>query len=207
MTKAGASDRVNFKDRIVAEWEAAAPGWQARPSADELAEEAASHDVPLLSALAAHTVGSVLLAEGDARSALGALGQAWTGWQLIDAPYQVARTRVLIGLACRALSDEEGAAMDLDASCWVFRQRGAPPDLAAAEALSQPGKAQAPGGLTVRELQVLRLVAAGMTNRAIAGDLFLSEKTVARHVANIFTKLDLNSRSAATAYAYQHQLV
>ena len=100
--------------------------------------------------------------------------------------------------------------MEFDAAAWVFGQLGAAPDLARVEALSRRrgrGVAATVGGLTVREVQVLRLVATGKTNRAIATELFLSEKTVARHIANIFTKLDLNSRAAATAYAFQHQLV
>ena len=97
--------------------------------------------------------------------------------------------------------------MEFDAARWVFEQLGAAPDLARVQSLSRRKPAATPGGLTLREVQVLRLVATGKTNRAIAGDLFLSEKTVARHVANIFTKLDLSSRSAATAYAYEHELV
>lgn len=186
---------------------AAADVAAARASADELAELAADRDAPQLRALAAHGLGSVLLEEGDARAALGALRRAWTAWQSLDAPYEAARARALIGLACRALGDEDGAEMELDAAGWVFRQLGATPDLARVEALTRRGCAPAAGGLTVREVQVLRLVATGKTNRAIATELFLSEKTVARHVANIFTKLDLQSRSAATAYAFQHQLV
>ena len=121
-------------------------------------------------------------------------------------PYEAARTRVLIGLACRALGDEESAEMELDAADWIFGRLGAVPDRARAQSLS--GKAAKPaGGLTARELEVLRHVAAGKTNRVIAADLFLSEKTVARHVSNIFTKLGLSSRAAATAYAYEHDLV
>ena len=97
--------------------------------------------------------------------------------------------------------------MELDAARWVFEQLGAAPDLARAQALSRKARAKPPGGLTARELEVLRLVATGKTNRSIAADLFLSEKTVARHVSNIFTKLGLSSRAAATAYAYKHDLV
>jgi DNA-binding NarL/FixJ family response regulator len=95
--------------------------------------------------------------------------------------------------------------MEWDAARWVFRDLGATPDLARIEALTR--KSQAVGGLTARELEVLRLVAAGKTNRSIATDLFLSEKTVARHLSNIFTKLGLSSRAAATAYAYEHDLI
>jgi DNA-binding NarL/FixJ family response regulator len=97
--------------------------------------------------------------------------------------------------------------MELDAAGWVFRQLEAAPDLARAEALAQKPAGRAAGGLTARELQVLRLVAAGQTNRSIAADLFLSERTVDRHVSNTFTKLGVSSRAAATAYAYQHQLI
>jgi DNA-binding NarL/FixJ family response regulator len=114
---------------------------------------------------------------------------------------------VLVGLACRALGDEDTAEMELDAARWVFEQLGAATDVARVTALSRRPAAVSPGGLTLREVQVLRLVATGATNRAIAGELFLSEKTVARHVANIFTKLDLSSRAAATAYAYEQHLV
>jgi DNA-binding NarL/FixJ family response regulator len=122
-------------------------------------------------------------------------------------PYEAARARVLSGLACRQLGDEEGAEMELDAARWAFEQLGAVPDLARAQALSRKVAARPAGGLTARELDVLRLVATGKTNRSIAADLFLSEKTVARHVSNIFTKLGVSTRAAATAYAYEHELL
>ena len=179
----------------------------ARAAADELSEIADDLDAPLLHALAAHAQGAVLLLEGDARAALGALRHAWAAWQELEVPYEAARVRVLIGLACRQLGDEDTALMELDAARWVFEQLGAAPDLARAQTLSRKARAKPPGGLTARELEVLRLVATGKTNRAIAADLFLSEKTVARHVSNIFTKLGLSSRAAATAYAYEHDLV
>jgi DNA-binding NarL/FixJ family response regulator len=164
-------------------------------------------DAPLLHALSTHATGAVLLAEGQPHSALAALRRAWTAWQEIEAPYEAARARVLIARACRALGDEDTATMELDAARWIFQQLGAAPDLAGVAALSRQASAGAAGGLTAREVQVLRLVAAGRTNRAIAAHLFISEKTVARHVSNIFVKLGLSSRSAATAYAYEHQLV
>jgi DNA-binding CsgD family transcriptional regulator len=178
----------------------------ARAAADELAEFAAGRDAPWLEAISAHATGAVLLAEGDARAALATLRRAWTIWQAVDAPYEGARVRALMGQACRVLGDEDGALLEFDASRWVFQQLGAAPDLARVEALLRPASAAAPGGLTTRELQVLRLVATGRTNRAIAADLFLSEKTVARHISNIFTKLGISSRAAATAYAYEHDL-
>jgi DNA-binding NarL/FixJ family response regulator len=112
-----------------------------------------------------------------------------------------------MGLACRELGDEDTAAMELDSARRVFQQLGAKPDLDRVEELSRKTAPKAAGGLTAREVEVLRLVAAGKTNRAIADQLVISEKTVARHVSNIFTKLGLSSRSAATAYAYEHDLV
>jgi DNA-binding CsgD family transcriptional regulator len=179
----------------------------ARAAADELATIAAQIDAPLLRAMAMYADGAVTLAEGDARAALGCLRSAWTHWQELEAPYHGARVRVLIGEACRALGDEDTAEMEFDAARWVFQELGAAPDLARVQQLSMRPAATAPGGLSLRERQVLRLVAAGKTNREIAAELFLSEKTVHRHVSNIFTKLDVGSRSAATAYAFQHDLV
>ena len=179
----------------------------ARAAADELAAIAAQIDVPLMRAMAMHADGAVTLAEGDAPAALVCLRSAWTRWQELEVPYHGARVRVLIGEACRALGDEDTAEMELDAARWVFQELGAAPDLARVQKLSVRPAATAPGGLSLRETQVLRLVAAGKTNRAIADELFLSEKTVHRHLSNIFTKLDVGSRSAATAYAFQHDLV
>lgn len=179
----------------------------ARSGADELAEIAAALDAPYLRAVSAHATGAVLLAEGDARAALPALREAWAAWQALDAPYEAARVRALIGLACRHLGDADTAALELDAAAWAFRELGAAPDLARVEGLIRRATPAVPGGLTPRELEVLRLVAAGKTNRAVAAALFISEKTVARHVSNIFGKLGLSTRAAATAYAYRHGLV
>ena len=179
----------------------------ARAAADELSSIAAEMDAPFLRALAARCSGAVLLAEGNARAALGALRQAWAGWRKLDAPYEATRVRVLIGLACRALGDDDGAEMEFDAARSAFLQLDAAPELVRVEALCGIASAPTAGGLTAREVQVLASVATGKTNRAIADDLFISEKTVARHVSNIFTKLGLASRSAATAYAYEHDLV
>lgn len=179
----------------------------ARAAADELSKIADDLDAPLLHGLAAHAQGAVLLLEHEARAALGALRHAWTAWRELEVPYEAARVRVLIGLACRQLGDQDSAEMELDAACSIFQELGAVPDLARAQGLSWKGAAKPAGGLTARELEVLRLVATGKTNRSIAADLFLSEKTVARHVSNIFSKLGLSSRAAATAYAYEHDLV
>jgi DNA-binding CsgD family transcriptional regulator len=176
-------------------------------AADELSEIADDLDAPLLRALTDHAQGAVRLVEGDAPAALAALRDAGTAWQKLDVPYEAARVRVLIGLACRKLQDEDSAQMELDAARWALQQLGAAPDLARVEALSRRRPSEVPGGLTAREVDVLRLVAGGKTNRSIAADLFLSEKTVARHVSNIFIKLGLSTRAAATAYAYEHDLV
>jgi DNA-binding CsgD family transcriptional regulator len=179
----------------------------ARVAAEELSAMAGDLDAPLLGATAATAQGAVLLGEGDARAALRALRHAWTAWQELEAPYEAARVRVLVGLACRQLGDQEGSELELDAARGVFQQLGAVPDLARVQALSQTKAAKKAGGLTAREVQLLRLVAAGKTNRAIAAELVLSERTVDRHVSNIFAKLGVSSRAAATAYAYEHQLI
>jgi len=176
----------------------------ARAAADELAEIAGDVDAPLLDAVAARAQGAVLLAEGDARAALATLRHAWTAWQEVEAPYEAARVRVLVGLACRQMDDEDTAAMELDAARWVFQELGAAPELARVEQLSRAAAPKAAGGLSAREVQVLALVAAGNSNRAVAAELFLSEKTVERHVSNILTKLGVCSRTAAAAYAFEH---
>ena len=128
-------------------------------------------------------------------------------WQDLEAPYEAARARMLVGLACRALGDDDTAAMELDAARGVFAELGAAPDLARLEALAPDGPSFDTHGLTPRELEVLRLVATGATNKAIAAELVVSERTVDRHVSNIFTKLGVSSRAAATAYAYENKLV
>jgi len=179
----------------------------ARTAAGALSEIAADLGMPFLHAVSAHATGAVLLAEGDTRAALATLRRAWTAWREIQAPYEAARGRVLIGLAYRALGDADTAELELDAARRVFQQLGAAPEVARVEALSRMAAPRAAGGLTAREAQVLRLVAAGKSNRAIAAELAISEHTVARHVQNIFAKLDVSSRSAATAFAFEHGLV
>ena len=179
----------------------------ARDAADELTGISERYDTPTLRAAAGAAHGAVLLAEGDARAAVVALRGAWQMWRELDAPYEAARVRVLVGLGCRALGDEEAAALDLDAARSVFAQLGAAPDLARLERLDERKAASSRHGLTMRELQVLGLLAAGRTNHAIASDLVLAEKTVDRHVSNIYTKLGVSSRAAATAYAYRQGLL
>jgi DNA-binding CsgD family transcriptional regulator len=171
-------------------------------SASELAGVVAKVDMPYLRGLAGHATGAVRLADGDARAALAALRAAFAIWRDLALPYEQARTRVLVAQARRALGDEEAATMELDAARRVFEDLGAKPDL---DRIG--GGAKRSDKLTSREIEVLRLVSSGRTNRAVASELVLSEKTVARHIANIFTKLGVSSRAAATAYAYEHDLV
>lgn len=207
---AGAQDRVTRTKLLAAYVEivlAAGDAKAAGVAADELRKIAAAVDAQFLHATAAQATGAVFLAEGDGRAALDTFRRAWTVWHELDAPYDAARVRVLMGLACRELGDEDGAAMELDAARWAFQQLGAVPDLAGVEALLRKATPKAASTITAREAQVLRLVATGMTSRAIATELFLSEKTVARHLSNIFTKLGVSSRAAATAYAYEHGFV
>ena len=177
----------------------------ARAAADELAVLAARSDVELLRATAAQAAGAVLRAEGRPVDALAALRAAWREWHQLDVPHHAARVRVLLAMTCRDLGDDDAAEMELDAARRVFAALGAAPDLARVAVLTRA--ADPAGGLTDREVQVLRLVATGRTNRVIAADLVLSEKTVARHLANIFAKVGVSSRAAATAYAYEHGLV
>lgn len=179
----------------------------ARTGAAELANLATAFDAPYLDAMAASAAGAVLLADGDPRSALRKLRLAATLWRELDAPHETARVQVLLGLACRELHDPETSAMELNNARTVFEQLGAAPDVDRLDALMRAPHRKAPDGLTAREVEVLRLVASGGTNRAIAKELGLSEKTVARHVSNCFTKLGVSSRAAATAYAYEHALI
>jgi len=180
----------------------------AEQAAAELENAAAELGQPLREGAALHARGALQLASKQARAALPTLRQAWSVWQNAGVPYEAARVRVLIASACREVGDDDSAEIELDAARWVFEQLGAAPDLRrVAELAKKPAKAGAPGGLTLREVEVLRTVASGSTNRAIATELFLSEKTVARHVANIFTKLEVSTRAAATAFAYENNLV
>jgi DNA-binding NarL/FixJ family response regulator len=180
----------------------------ARSAADELTGIATEIEAPMLRTMAAHARGAVLLAEGDPRAALEALREAGDGWRSLQARYDGARTRVLVGLARRRLGDDDTAQLELDGARAVFVELGAVPDVERLDRLASPvHPAGGATGLSPRELEVLRLVATGRTNHAIAAELVLSERTVARHLSNIFAKLGLSSRSAATAYAYEHDLV
>jgi DNA-binding CsgD family transcriptional regulator len=186
---------------------AAGDAESARDAAIELGDTAAGSERGMLGAIAAHVRGAVDLAAGDSEAALASLRHALHVWQELDAPYEVARVRVLVGLACRALGDDDSGALELDAARAAFEHLGAAPDVALVDSLrvqDAPGDSH---GLSGRELQVLRLVAAGKTNREIASALVVSEHTVARHLQNIFSKLGVSSRTAATAFAFEHELV
>jgi DNA-binding CsgD family transcriptional regulator len=178
-----------------------------RGAVDELRRIADELGAPYVRALTAHAAGAVLLAEGDARAALVELRGAAAMWREPDVPYQVARARVLLGLACRQLGDSNGAELEFDTARGLFEDLGATPDLAQLRRLSGSLSTGQDDGLSPREREVLTLLATGKTNRAIAAELFLSEKTIARHVSNIFAKLALSSRAGATAYAYTHGLI
>jgi DNA-binding NarL/FixJ family response regulator len=179
----------------------------ARRAADELSSLAGSIETPYLRAVALGAEGAVRLGEGEGRSALTSLRQALAIWRDLQAPYAAARVTVLIGQACRALADADGARMECAAAAEAFRSLGATSDLARIDSTAASGALETSDCLTAREVEVLRLVARGKTNRTIAQELDISEKTVARHIANIFTKLDLSTRAAATAYAFTHRLV
>lgn len=174
---------------------------------EELARHAADLDAPLLRALAARARAAVSLAEGEPRAALEALRAAGEEWGALGIPYETARARLLVGRACQELGDEDAAELEIEAAARTFRELGAGPDLARAEALRPTGSPREGHGLTSREMEVLRHVAAGETNREIGSRLFISERTVERHLSNIYRKLRISSRAAATAYAYEHDLL
>ncbi|GAA5119165.1 LuxR C-terminal-related transcriptional regulator [Haloechinothrix salitolerans] len=170
----------------------------AREACEELADIAGTFRSDMLTAVTASAEGAVTLADGDAQAALGPLRRAAQLWQDLDVPYERARVRVLLGRACGALGDSDAAEFERTAAQDVFTRLGATSDLAPL------GDAR---GLTPREREVLRLLSTGETNKAIAAKLVLSERTIDRHVSNILAKLGVQSRAAATAYAYEHGLV
>lgn len=179
----------------------------ARNAADELATIAAKFDAPYLRAVSAHAMGSVLLATGNPTAAVESLREGLRSWLALEAPYEAARTRVLIGTALAGSNDQDTASLEFEAARRAFEQLDAKPDLARVHLLVQGGRAPDSHGLTARELEVLRVLASGSTTKAIAAKLVVSERTVDRHISNIFSKLGVSSRAAATAYAYEHELL
>jgi DNA-binding NarL/FixJ family response regulator len=175
--------------------------WEA---STEVGQIAAAYASPGHAATARQLLGATLLAHGQPAEALVELGAAGQAWHGLDAPCHAARVRLLSAEAYRALGDEDRAGLELDAAEAVFDRLGAVAD--AKRVAELRGRAVLPDGLTPREAEVLALIAAGLTNREVATELIVSEKTVARHLANVFTKLDLSTRTAAAAYAFEHGL-
>lgn len=178
----------------------------ARSAAEELTVLADDSGVPILGGMAAHARGAVCLAGNDPRGALEPLLHAFSVWKHVGAPYIAARVRVLIAEAYTALGDNDSAALELEAARDVFGRLGAEPDLSRLPPATAPARSPA-HGLSRREMEVLRLVAAGRTNKAIANELCISERTVDRHVSNILAKTGVRSRTAATAFAYRNNLL
>jgi DNA-binding NarL/FixJ family response regulator len=180
---------------------------EARGACRELETIAGAHRSDMLRAMSSQARGALALSEGDPQTALVALREAWQAWQELAVPYEAGRVRVLVGLGCRAAGDEDTAAWELEAARSVFDRLGAASDVARVDSLTASPQAATAHGLTRRELQVLRLIAKGATNRSIAAELVLSDRTIDRHVSNIFAKLRVSSRAAATAWAYEHDLL
>jgi DNA-binding CsgD family transcriptional regulator len=175
----------------------------ARVAAEELTSIAADFGCAAVRATANYSTGCVLAVIGDAAPALAQLRQAWQLWNGMDAPYESARARWRMGLAFRAMGDEDSATAEFTAAERTFGELGAHP---CRQQLERLLRRELPGGLTRREAEVLRLVAAGLSNPQIATELVLSGKTVARHLSNIYGKIDVTSRTAAAAYAFEHEL-
>jgi ATP/maltotriose-dependent transcriptional regulator MalT len=186
---------------------AAGANEDARMAVAELDDVVAAFDTPYLRAVVGYARGCVLLADGDAGRANRALRRAWVAWHELDAVYETARVRLQVARACHQLGDHDTAELELDAARRIFEQLGAAPALEQVRSLTGRAAPSGACGLTAREIEVLRLVATGATNRDIADDLVISDRTVARHVSNMFAKLGVSSRAAATAFAYEHDLV
>jgi DNA-binding CsgD family transcriptional regulator len=179
---------------------------EARAACDELRQLAEAFDTDVLRAVVAQADGAIACAEGRPGAAIDPLRRAFWLWEQLEAPYDAARVRVLLGHACQALDDHDAAALELAAAKAAFERLGARPDLARLALPPRRAKSNGKTPLTARELHVLRLVSTGRTNKEIAAELQLSERTVDRHLTNILTKLDVRSRTAATAYAFDHRL-
>jgi DNA-binding CsgD family transcriptional regulator/tetratricopeptide (TPR) repeat protein len=179
----------------------------ARSACLELEAIAGDYEAGMLDATVLYAKGALELAQGVPEAALVSLRHASRAWQELAVPYEAARARVLIAQACLALGDDEAVMMEREAARDAFAKLGAAPEIASMNAAAGHAGFREPHGLTPRELEVLRLIAAGQTNKSIAAQLVLSERTVERHVSNIFVKLNVSSRAAATAFAYEHEIV
>jgi ATP/maltotriose-dependent transcriptional regulator MalT len=173
----------------------------------ELCGIADEFDAPYLYAMSSYCQGAVFLAEGRVQLALEHLQKALTFWNSLNLPYESARTRELKGLVYRGLNDKDNSDVELAAAKWVFEQLKAMPDLERVNRLLNKKRDHETHGLTLRELQVLHGVASGKTNKSVAGELFISERTVDRHVSNIFNKLGVSSRVAATTFALRNKML
>ncbi len=179
---------------------------EAHDAAESLAQIATATGADVHAAWAMRARGQVALADRRISQAVRNLRDAASLWRDLSVPYELARTRVDLGLALEARGDSEAAGAELEAARSVFDRLGAAPDIRAVDDHVHPPKTDWPGGLTDREVEVLRMLTSGATNRAIAADLIVSERTIDRHVSNIFTKLGVSSRSAATAFAIRNGL-
>jgi DNA-binding NarL/FixJ family response regulator len=180
----------------------------ARAAADELAAVAAGGSSAVLRAMAADALGTVLAGEGHMVAALVELRTAAAARRSLGMPYETARTAVAVGLACAAMGDGVAAAMELGNARNAFVELGARPDVEHLDGLMSSGApADRGASLSAREREVLAELAAGKTNREIAKTLVISQHTAGRHVESIFAKLGVTSRAAATAYAYEHDLL
>jgi DNA-binding CsgD family transcriptional regulator len=177
---------------------------EARSYSDELSGIASAFGNPAVKAMAAYAAANVELASGDLQDALGHARESTRLWSDIGSPYGAARARVLVARTLRGLGDEDSATGELAVAGRAFAELGVGP--AAREVDKLLGR-ERPGGLTEREVEVLKLVAEGRSNHDIARTLVLSQKTVERHLSNIFTKLQVPSRTAAAAYAHEHGLM
>ena len=203
----GRSDRANLLSGCVEIMIAEGDVAEARKAADELARLAVALGSPLLYAMAARADGEVRLAEGDARAALEPLRTAWAKWNELDVPFEAACVRVAMGRACRALADHDTADIEFEAARGAFERLGAAPHVAHIDELFLRDSPREAHGLSTREMEVLRHLASGETNKEIGARLFISERTVERHVSNLLNKLGVSSRAGATAAAYKHGLL
>ena len=205
---AGSATRIRRAELLAAEVEAALAAGDrtlAGTAAEDLSSIAEALDRPAVNAIAAQARGAVQLAASDAAGAMAELRAAAAMWNDMGLPYEEAEARLLVGAAAKTLGDEEGARLEIQTARAAFQRLGARVQARrAADAMTS--RSHRPAGLTAREAEVLHLVAAGKSNRQIGLALDISEYTVARHVQNIFVKLGVSSRAAATAVAVANQL-
>ncbi|MDN3669391.1 LuxR C-terminal-related transcriptional regulator [Echinicola jeungdonensis] len=180
---------------------------EAHMALEQLIEVAQKYDATFIQAITSYCQGELFLMDQDPEAAINSLRQSLKLWYELNAPYEAASARFLLGRAYKEQGDLDSAIMELKSAQWIFQELEAQPDLEKVDALLEINKPQEYHGLTLRELQVLQLVAEGEKNKAIADQLFISERTVERHLSNIFDKLNVNSRTEATAFAYKHQFL